>query len=143
MPYQRLLVPINGGDGDEHALRVAIGLSRRTKAVIYVIYVVEVQQALPLDAELPDEIERGERALQRCEVLGQAERVTIEAELLQARSASAAIVDEAAQRLADLIILSVEGRNRRGEFGVGRTTPYVLKNAACEVWVLRRRLRPA
>lgn len=143
MPYQRVLVPINGGDGDEHALRVAIGLSRRTRAVIYVTYVVEVPQALPLDAELAEEVERGERALQRCETIGQTERATIEAELLQARLAGAAIVDEATHRDADLIILSVEGRERRGEFGVGRTAPYVLKNAACETWVLRRARRPA
>jgi nucleotide-binding universal stress UspA family protein len=143
MPYQRLLVPINGGDGDEHALRVAIGLSRRTRAVIYVTYVVEVPQALPLDAELAEEVERGERALQRCETIGQAERATIEAELLQARLAGAAIVDESTHRDADLIILSVEGRERRGEFSVGRTAPYVLKNAACETWVLRRPRRPA
>jgi nucleotide-binding universal stress UspA family protein len=141
MPYQRMLVPINGSEGDEHALRVAIGLSRRTRAVIYVIYVVEVPQSLPLDAELPDEVERGERALQRCEAICQTERVTIEAELLQARLAGAAIVDEAAHRNADLIILSVEGRLRRGEFSLGRTAPYVLKNAACEAWVLRRPLR--
>jgi nucleotide-binding universal stress UspA family protein len=143
MPYQRVLVPINGGDGDEHALRVAIGLSRRTRAVIYVTYVVEVPQALPLDAELAEEVERGERALQRCETIGQTERATIEAELLQARLAGAAIVDEATHRDADLIILSVEGRERRGEFSVGRTAPYVLKNAACETWVLRRARRPA
>jgi nucleotide-binding universal stress UspA family protein len=140
MPYQRLLVPINGGPGDEHALRVAINLSRRSRVVTYVIYVVEVQQSLPLDADLPEAIAEGERAIQRCEALSQAEKMTIDAELLQARSASAAIVDEAAQREVDLIIMSVQGRQRRGEFSLGRTAPYVLKNAACEVWLLRRRL---
>jgi nucleotide-binding universal stress UspA family protein len=143
MPYQRLLTPINGGEGDEHAVRVAIGLSRRTRATICAIYVVEVQQALPLDAELPDEVERGERALQRVEAICQAERTPVEAELLQARQAGAAIVDEAAQRDCDLIIMSVEARNRRGEFSIGRAAPYVMKNAACEVWIMRRPLRPA
>jgi nucleotide-binding universal stress UspA family protein len=138
MPYQRLLVPINGSVGDEHAVRVAISLTRRPRVVISVIYVVEVQQALPLDAELPAEVERGELAIQRCEATGRAEKVEIEAELLQARSAGAAIVDEAAQRGIDLIIMSVEGRRRRGEFSLGRTAPYVLKNAGCEVWLLRR-----
>jgi nucleotide-binding universal stress UspA family protein len=143
MPYQRVLVPINGSQGDEHALRVAIGLARRQRTVLHVIYVVEVQQALALDTELPEEIDRGEKALQRCEALCHAERVEVQAELLQARQAGAAIVDEAAQRQADLIIMSLEGRSRRGEFSLGRTGPYVLKNAAGEVWALRRPLRPA
>jgi nucleotide-binding universal stress UspA family protein len=138
MPYQRVLVPINGSAGDEHALRIAIGLNRRSRALIYVIYVVEVQQALPLDAELPAEVERGEEAVQRCEAICQAEKIEIEADLLQARSSSAAIVDEAAQRNVDLIIMSVQGRQRRGEFTLGKTAPYVLKNAHCEVWLLRR-----
>jgi nucleotide-binding universal stress UspA family protein len=138
MPYQRLLVPINGSVGDEHALRVAITNSRRYRGLILVVYVVEVQQALPLDAELPAEVERGEAAVRRCEVICRDERVEMEGELLQARSASAAIVDEAAQRDIDLIIMSVEGRQRRGEFSLGRTAPYVLKHATCEVWLLRR-----
>jgi nucleotide-binding universal stress UspA family protein len=140
MPYQRVLVPVCGDVGDEHALRVAVGLARRSRAVIYIIHVVEVPQALPLDADLPKEIERGEQALQRGEAICQGERVEVHAELLQARTASAAIVDEAAQRGVDLIIMSVEGRQRRGEFGIGRTAPYVLRYAACEVWTLRRPL---
>lgn len=142
MPYQRLLVPINGGDGDEHALRVAIGLARRARAVLFIIYVVEIPQALALDSEQPAEIERGEQAIERCEQICLNERIEFEADLLQARTASAAIVDEAAQRRADLIIMSVEGRPRRGEFSLGRTAPYVLKYAPCEIWVLRRPLAP-
>lgn len=140
MPYQRVLVPINGGPGDEHALRVAIQLTHRSRAVIHVIYVVEVPQALPLEAELPAELARGEQAIQQCEAIGQQERIVLEAELLQARAAGAAIVDEAAQRGLDLIILSVEGRQRRGEYSLGRTAPYVLKQSPCEVWLLRRPL---
>jgi nucleotide-binding universal stress UspA family protein len=141
MTYQRLLVPLNGGPGDEHALRVAIGLVRRTRATIVAVYVVEVQQALALDADLPDELQRGEATLQRCEALCQSERVPVEAELLQARLAGAAIVDEATQRSIDLIVMSIEGRYRRGEFSVGRTAPYVFRNATCEVWALRRPLQ--
>jgi nucleotide-binding universal stress UspA family protein len=140
MAYQRLLLPINGSAGDEHALRTAISLVRRARALIFVIYVVEVPQALALDAELPVEIERGERSIARCEAICRSERIDVEAELLQARSASTAIVDEAARRQVDLIIMSVEGRQRRGEFSLGRTAPYVLKNATGEVWLLRRPL---
>lgn len=143
MPYQRVLVPINGGPGDEHALRAAIGLTRRSRGPIYAIYVVEVPQALPLDADMTAEIERGEAAFARCEGLCSGERVQIESEMLQARAAGAAIVDTAEERGVDLIVMSVEGRDRRGEFSIGRTAMYVLRYARCEVCVLRRPLGAA
>lgn len=138
MPYQRVLVPLSGKPGDDHALKVAIGLTRRSRAVIYAIHVVEVKQALPLDADLPDEVEYGEAALTRSERICREEKSQIEAELLQARDAGPAIVDEAAQRGVDLIIMSATSRYRRGEYTLGHTVPYVLKYAPCEVWVLRQ-----
>ena len=143
MPYQRLMVPINGSAGDEHALRVALSLPRRVRLPIFILFVVQVRQELPLDAELPEEVDRGDAAIRRCEALALAERADVDAEILQARTAGAAIVDEAAQRGTDLIIMSVAGRYHRGEYTLGRTAPYVLKNAACEVWVLRRPLTTA
>jgi nucleotide-binding universal stress UspA family protein len=50
----------------------------------------------------------------------------------------AAIVDEAAARDADLLILGLPYRTRfGGEFAIGRAIPYALKNAPCAVWVVR------
>jgi nucleotide-binding universal stress UspA family protein len=58
--------------------------------------------------------------------------------LLQARDVGAALVDEAAERGADLLILGLAYRRRfGGDFAIGRTIPYVLKNAPCAVWVVR------
>jgi nucleotide-binding universal stress UspA family protein len=142
MPYQRLMVPIDRSEGDAHALRVALSINRRVRSPIFLLYVVEVPQALELDADLPEEVARGEEAIMRCEQLAQTERAEVDAELLQARTASAAIVDEAANRDIDLIIMSVAGRYHRGEYTLGKTVPYVLKHADCEVWVLRRNNRP-
>ena len=58
--------------------------------------------------------------------------------LLQARDVGAALVDEATERGADLLILGLPFRKRfGGDFAIGRTIPYVLKNAPCAVWVVR------
>jgi nucleotide-binding universal stress UspA family protein len=58
--------------------------------------------------------------------------------LLQARDVGAALVDEASERDADLLVVGLPFRKRfGGEFAVGRTIPYVLKNAPCAVWVVR------
>src|SRR5438309_1683014 len=60
-----------------------------------------------------------------------------ETESLQARDIGTAIVEEAVEAKADLILLGMPYRRKFGEFDLGRTIPYVLKNAPCEVWLCR------
>ena len=53
-------------------------------------------------------------------------------------TSGAAIVDEATERGADLVIAGLPFRRRfGGDFAIGRTIPYILKNAPCAVWVIR------
>jgi nucleotide-binding universal stress UspA family protein len=96
-----------------------------------------VPRALPLDADLPDEVQKGEQALSHAESLGQGATAIVETEILQARTVGAAIVDEAVERRADLIVMAAQYRRRLGEFNLGLTLPYVLKNAPCRVLVAR------
>ena len=110
-------------------------------SIITLIYVVEVQQSMPLDAELPLEIERGEQVLHDAEKIGMAcvdgRAANLSTELLQARSAGAAIVDEAIDRNADVIIMGTTVKRKFGRPTIGETVDYVLKNAPCEVLVVR------
>lgn len=136
-----VLVPINGTADDERAIDVAILLAKRERAAISAIHVVEVPQELPLEAEMNQEVTRGEDVLEAAERYARQHGPDIEIELLQARVAGPAIVDEAIERGASLIVMSTSVRRRAGEITVGRTTiPYVLKNAPCEVIVCRRSL---
>jgi nucleotide-binding universal stress UspA family protein len=62
----------------------------------------------------------------------------LEPVLVQARDVGAAIVDETVEREADLLVVGLPYRKRfGGDFAIGRTVPYVLKNAPCAVWVVR------
>jgi nucleotide-binding universal stress UspA family protein len=64
--------------------------------------------------------------------------VKLEPVLLQARDVAAAIVDEATERGADLLVVGLPYRKRfGGEVAIGRTIPYILQNAPCSVWVVR------
>jgi hypothetical protein len=38
----------------------------------------------------------------------------------------------------DLILLGINYEKRFGEFSMGKTVPYVLKNAPCRVWICRQ-----
>ena len=64
--------------------------------------------------------------------------MTITAQLLQARDAGPAIVDEARDRNVEAIILGIGYKRLIGAFQVGRTADYILKNATSQVWVVRQ-----
>jgi len=137
MKISKVLVPVAGNPTDDDAVQLACAVARRQKARIYVIYVIEVRRALPLDAEIQPEIEKGERVLDHAERVADEADSTVETELLQAREVGPAIVDEAVERGVDAIVLGVPYRKRYGEFSIGSTASYVLKNSPCAVWICR------
>ncbi len=137
MKARRILVPVSGSATDSEAVGFACNCAKKAKAEVYAIYVIEVKRALPLDAEIQPEIERGEQVLERAERVAEGADCKIQAELLQAREVGPAIVDEAIERGVDLIVMGLSYKKRFGEFNLGRAVPYVLKHAPCRVWVLR------
>lgn len=141
-PPTRLVVPVSGDEGDRRLLDIIGKIGARQRVDVTLVFVVEVQQSMPLDAELPYEIERGEQALSSAEtlaeqLLGENRHSPVRTELLQARSAGAAIVDEAIDRNADMILLASTLRRKYGRVTTGETIAYVLKNAPCEVILVR------
>ncbi|MBI3977716.1 MAG: universal stress protein [Chloroflexi bacterium] len=135
--FGRILVPVNGNPTDREAIGLACRVARPTKGKVFAIYVIEVKRTLPLDAELAPEIDRGEQVLAAGERVAREAEYEVETELLQAREVGPAVVDEAVERGADLIIMGVMYKKKFGEFDLGKTVPYVLKNAPCRVWVMR------
>jgi nucleotide-binding universal stress UspA family protein len=82
-------------------------------------------------------VEAAEKLLDGAEKIAAGLEVEIETELLQAREAGPAIVDETREWHADLLVVGVPYRERFGEFHMGRTVPYLLKYAPCRILVLR------
>jgi nucleotide-binding universal stress UspA family protein len=132
-----VLVPVCGKAGDEDALQVAFAFAKKGKVTVTAVHVVEVKRSLPLEAELPAETNVGEQVLEHVEEFAQHNGCQIKAELLQARSAGVAIVDEAFHLKADLIIMALPYRSRFGEFHLGETSNYILNHATCRVWLVR------
>jgi nucleotide-binding universal stress UspA family protein len=138
----RLVVYVTGGPEDQRLLEIVEKIGQRQNTHITIAYVVEVQQSMPLDAELPAEIERGEAVLRDAEAFASrcvgGKRENVRTELLQARSAGAAIVDEAIDTDANAILLSCSLKKKLGRTQISDTVDYVLRNASCEVVVIRR-----
>ena len=133
MDFTRILVPVNGTEVDDEAVRLACRLAKREKGRIWAVYVIAVRRALPLDANIEPEIKRAEAILDHTESVAEEEEYQLETELLQAREPGPTIVDEAAESEADLILMGIEYKKRFGQFNLGSVVPYVLENAPCRV----------
>ena len=131
------MVPVDGSHASLEAVAVGCDVSSRNKAKLYVVHVIEVKRTLPLDAELAPEEAASEEVLSQAVAVAREHDFDIEGEILQAREAGPAIVDEAIERGVDLLVLGMEYRQPFGEFQLGRVVEYVLKSAPCEVWVCR------
>jgi nucleotide-binding universal stress UspA family protein len=132
-----LLVPIDGSDAAYSALAAACDIARHHKATVATIHVIEVPRSLPLDAELGEEAERGEIILLRAEAIAKEHDIKVRADLVQARQAGHAVVDEAMDSKADAIVVGLDYHRPYGRFQMGRLPLYVLENAPCEVWLFR------
>ncbi|HEY0443245.1 MAG TPA: universal stress protein [Candidatus Limnocylindrales bacterium] len=136
--FRRAVVALNGGPGDARIVRLVAELARPQKAELFAVHVVEIDWTLPLDADVAGGSEEAQRVLDLAESVAENNRQRMEPILLQARDVGAALVDEAVEREADLLVLGLAYRKRfGGDFVIGRTIPYVLKNAPCAVWVVR------
>jgi len=138
--YSKVLVPIIGAQTDLAALEVACAIARINKAKLSVVYVIQVKRSLPLDAELEPEIRKAEQALRKAEDIADQQEWQVTTDLLQAREAGPAIVNDAKEREVDVILMGMDYKKRFGEFDLGETVSYVLKNAPCHVLLLRQPL---
>lgn len=132
-----VLVPVNGTPVGYEALSLACNISKRSKGKVYAVYVIEVSRTLALDAEMAPEAQRAEEVLVRAETIASEFDCKVEGEILQARDAGHAIVDEAIERDVSAIVLGVGYERPLGEFELGGTARYVVEHAPCQVILLR------
>jgi nucleotide-binding universal stress UspA family protein len=136
--FRRAVVALSGARTDRPIVALAAEVAKASHAELVGVHVVEIDWTLPLDADVAGRSEDAQRVLDIAEATAEAARYRLETVLLQARDVGAAIVDEASERGADMIICGLPFRRRfGGDFAIGRTIPYILKNAPCAVWVVR------
>jgi nucleotide-binding universal stress UspA family protein len=142
--FQRAVLALNGGPSDARIVRLVADMAARSKAELIAVHVVEIDWTLPLDADIAGRSEEVQRVLDMAEEVAESAKVQLDPVLLQARDVGAAIVDEATERGADLLVVGLPYRTRfGGEFAIGKTIPYILQNAPCAVWVVREPMSEA
>src|SRR5690242_7538348 len=134
---RKVMVAVGGQEIDAETVRLACRMTDPQGGRLYGVHIIEVNRSLPLGAVLDDVVERGEKILDEVEKLAGQAQIPVETELVQARDTGPALVDEAVEWGADLLVMGLPYKRRFGEFNLGKTVPYVLKNANCRVMLFR------
>ncbi len=142
MEIGKVLVPVSGNEVDAEVIRMACDLAEDSNASVYAVYVIEVERSLPLDASLEQQSARAEAILNSVRAVAHELGHEIDTGLLQAREAGPAIVHEASEGRADLIVMGVGYRRRLGVFDIGDTISHVLRDAPCHVVLYRAAAAP-
>ena len=139
--YRTILVPVLRTVESEEALIAAARLASDRRATIVLLHVIEVPLDKSLDADLGDREAVGDDILDEAEALLETYAgLRIISRLERARSAGPAIVEEAARRDAEVVILGApRARVRGGKPIFGRTVDYVLRNSPTRVAVIAGR----
>jgi APA family basic amino acid/polyamine antiporter len=139
--YRTILVPVLRTVESEEALVAAARLASERRATIVLLHVIEVPLDQPLDADLRDREQAGNAILDEAEALLETYAgIRVIGRLERARSAGRAIVEEAARRDAEVVILGAPRAKVRGGKPIfGRTVDFVLRNAPTRVAVIAGR----
>ena len=136
--YSSILVPIGGTSADHSALRLAALLLHETEGQVALLHVIEVPFDRQLDAEDDASLAEANRMLEEADAFLRGHEIATRTSTVQARAAGAAIVDDAVEQGADLIIMALPYKQRfGGQWDAGRTVPYVMRNSTAPVWCLR------
>ena len=137
MAYPKVLAVVTGDETDQGVLAQGADMVRPVKGTLYAVYVITVDRALPVDAEVGPAAATGEQILMNAETSVQLPRGDFEAQLLQARELGPAVVREAAERDVDAVVIGTSCPLEYGSFSLGEDVPYVLEHARCLVVLWR------
>lgn len=137
MEIDRILIAARGNGVDQIAVEVACKIGKKSKAKIFIVYVIEVNRTLPVDAIIKPDIEKAEKVLVDAEEYALESDLDVETEIIQARDVGPAIIDVARQHNVDLIVMGMTYKKRFGLFTMGNAIPHVLEEAPCRVIICR------
>jgi basic amino acid/polyamine antiporter, APA family len=134
--FRRILVPMKLGIIGEEMLATAVKLAAEHGATVEALHVVRVSLDLPLMAQLAEEEEQAEVALNEARALGADHDVEVIGTTVRARAIGRAIVDHALATGSDLIVVGSSPRWRRQSRFFSPTVDYLLRTAPCEVLIV-------
>jgi len=132
-----IAIVINGAKLDSDLIYLGCQMAKGAKRKVHFVHVIEVPRTLPLKAVLTEESERADKLLS--EAMEIAHRVNCEAvaEVVQARDAGSAIVDEAKDHHCALLLIGLVRCVNKPQQDLSKAISYILANAPCRVWLVQ------
>lgn len=137
MEINKILVAARGTGVDQVAVDMACRIGKKNKTKIFIVFVMEMNRALPIDAIIKTDVEKAEQLLMQAEEFATENDFEVETEIIQARDVGPAIIEMARQHEMDLIIMGMNYKKRFGTFTLGSAVPHVLEEAPCRVLICR------
>ena len=147
--FRKILVPIDFSDGSMKALTYAKALAKKFEATLVLLNSVALQYYVTsseyANYDLPLLMQEAEKAAkeQMSALVKETKREGLEVESsLQIGHAGQQICARAEEHGADVIVTSTHGRTGLKHVLIGSTAEYVVRHAACPVWVVPSHERP-
>lgn len=145
--YKRILVAIDGSETSNRALQEAIGLAKNQQATLNIVYALE-GFSINSGAEFPspEEVENAQEnyllgMLERARKSALAEGVAAESQLLKIENLGMRIADaiirEATNWSADLIVAGTHGRSGLSHLLVGSVAEGILRVSPVPILLIR------
>ncbi len=136
LKIRQILLPLRSSNQVE-TMQMACEMAKLHGAEITAIHIIEVPFSIPLETVLPHRIEMAGQVLQTAEAIAREEEISITLEVLRARSTAEAIMDLAAIRSFDLMVLE---SSLSADQGLGRIISEILPQSPCRVWICHPKL---
>lgn len=134
--FGTILVPMKLGDISEEMMATAVRIAQERNASVIALNVIAVPLEKALDAPLEKEERRAEEVLAEARALAEENDVEVQGLTVRTRSIGAAVVEQASELDADLIVIGSGARWRRHSRFFSPTVEYVLRKAPCEVMIV-------
>jgi APA family basic amino acid/polyamine antiporter len=134
--FRRILVPVKPGEIGREVLATALRLAKQSGGSVRVINVLKVPMAQPLGADMGGAEQDGLDVVEEARETGADQGVAVDGVVVRARSRSEAIVAEAVEIGADLVMMGSSPRWRSQSRFFSPLVDEVLRAAPCEVMVV-------
>jgi nucleotide-binding universal stress UspA family protein len=146
--YKQILVPVDGSDTSNFALKEAIKLAKEQQASLRIIHVVDettvymmVETPYPIADYLKMMREAGQKVLSTCAMTAQEASIKADTKLVVIESLTQRICDavneEAKRWPADLIVIGTHGRRGFNHLLLGSVAEGVIRLATKPVLIFR------
>ncbi|BCL81367.1 universal stress protein [Ktedonobacteria bacterium brp13] len=132
-----IAIVLGGEQLDTNLVYLGCQMAKGARRKVHLVHVIEVPRALPLKAVLTQESERADQMLNAAMEIAERVGCDAAAEVVQARDAGPAIVDEATDHHCALLLIGFVRSSSKSFSELSKTVSYVLANSPCRVWFVQ------